>query len=951
MQLVHNQRTLEQNRQFHWVISPSMFVRLSTGKVELQHECISDVMDSMGDIPMLDMGMPKPKGEWLASASLFAPQGSEIQAAKASIEIAGKKKTLNVFGDRHWQLSLPSSPDSFTSMPLDYQHAFGSPEFPMNPNGLGFNSEQLPNIEAPHDTITHKDGQYAPAGFAPLDPSWPQRSQFQGTYDKLYMEKYFPGYPKDMDWRLFMNAPQDQWIDGFFQGSETFELSNLAPNQKLIKGQLPGFDPRCFIKDSNEANENQFKEVNLHLDTVWFFPDKDLVQLIWRGGMQVVGDEAEQISHVLLAYEHREHPRRGAEHYRHAMEDRIQNKDPLQDSLNTQDLIPTGDPSAMQLLQKSAMENVQESSFVENMKTKTDSIKAAVDDKVESSLQDIKQQLDKSTVDTQQKNDLLTKLDSLNTPSENDPATVALMKKLDETLPGINSGSPKDIDFSDFSFKKLDELFAEIANFTDIKKSEAFAAIKPEIDKLTKQLESTDIQGNLSAEQRTLIEDQLKLLKNTVNEEPPALVPLPRIDVEALKQQVNTTTPEIQKAQQELHLMLSNPMLADNQKIQQAKDKLSSLQNNELIKINNELDQAQIEFKKSYGMGAHFADHGLSPHINDEQQRNRLLSIASGDKDASGQDWACLDLSMQNLDGMNFEDCFMEQVNLTGASLVGANFTGAILARANFYNSNCSQAIFEQANLGASRCHNTKFDEAQFKNSILSKTEFKNSSFTAANIDQPEVFEISLTDCNFNNSKIKGLPFLELSMNNISFKYAQLETCNFVNSTLNGCNFNHAILPSTAWANTSISNSTFDSADMTSNCFVSSDEDTQCTFDNLDFSNATLNKANLQNLELERVQFSGCALDSANLAGANLTGAVFDDAIGKQAIFRKANLNGASLKRTNFMEGIMSKSIITDANLENSNLYGVDFVRATIKGTRFHGANLDATILRDWRPS
>jgi uncharacterized protein YjbI with pentapeptide repeats len=951
MQLVHNQRTLEQNRQFHWVISPSMFVRLSTGKVELQHECISDVMDSMGDIPMLDMGMPKPKGEWLASASLFAPQGSEIQAAQASIEIAEKKKTLNVFGDRHWQASLPSSPASFTCMPLDYQHAFGSPEFSMNPNGIGFNSEHLPNVETPHDTITHKNGQYTPASFSPLDPSWPQRAQFQGTYDKQYMEKFFPGYPKDMDWRLFMNAPQDQWIDDFFQGNETFELTNLAPYKKSIKGQLPGFNPRCFIKDSKETIESQFKEVGLHLDTVWFFPDKDLVQLIWRGGMQVASDEAEQISHVLLAYEHSEHPRRDAEHYRHAMEERIQNKDPLQDSLNTQDLIPIGDPSAMQLLQKSAMENIQENSFVENMKTKADTIKSAVDDKIESSLQDLKQQFDNSVIDTQQKNDLLAKLDSLNTPAENDPATDALMKKLDDILPGINSDNSKDIDLSDFSFKKLDELFAEIASFTDTKKSVAFDTIKPEIDKLTKQLESTDIQNNLSAEQRALIEDQLKLLKSIGNEDTPALVALPRINVEALKQQVNTTTPEIQKAQQELHLMLSNPMLRDNQKIQQARDTLSSLQDNELVKINNELDQAQTQFKKSYGMGAHFTDHGLSPHTNDEQQRNRLLTIASGDKDASSQDWACLDLSMQNLDGMNFENCFMEQVNLTGASLVGANFTGAILARANFENSNCSQAIFEQANLGASRCHNTKFDEAQFKNSILSKAEFKNSSFTAASIDEPEVFEISLTDCNFNNSTIKGLPFLELVMNNISFKYAQLETCNFVNSTLNGCNFDHAILPSTAWANTSISNSTFDSADMTSNCFVSSDDDAPCTFDNLDFSNATLNKANLQNLELERVQFSGCALDSANLAGANLAGAVFDDAIGKQVIFRKANLNGASLKRANFMEGIMAKSIITDANLENSNLYGVDFVRATIKGTRFHGANLDATILRDWRPS
>lgn len=952
MQLVQNQRTLEQNRQFHWVISPSMFVRISTGKVELQHDCISDVMDSMGDIPMLDIGMPKPKGEWLASASLFAPQGSEIQAAQASIEIAGQKKTLNVFGDRHWQASLPSSPENFTSITLDYQHAFGSPEFAMNPNGIGFNGDKLPNVEMPDAIITSNNQQYAPASFAPLDPSWPQRAQYQGTYDKQYMEKYFPGYPQDMDWRLFMSAAQDQWINGFFEGSESFELTNLDPKQKSIKGQLPGFIPRCFIKDNNDTVERQFKEVDLHLDTVWFFPDKDLVQLIWRGGMLVNSDEAEQISHVLLAYEHCNDLRRDADHYRDAMEHRIKNKDPLQDSLNTQDLIPLGDPSAMQLLQQSAMENTQPSPFADNIQTKADTIKTVVDEKIENSLLELKQQLENPALGTQQKNAILAKLDSLNAPVENDQATEALMQKLDETLPGINSDKPEEIDLSDFSFEKLEHIFAEITKFTDTKKAESLVTIQPQIDSLSKQLENADVRNNLSDEQRASIEEQLKVLKNIGNnDEKPPLAPLPRIDVDTLKQQINATTPEIQKAQQELHLMLTNPMLADNQKIQQAKEKLSTLQDNELTKISDELDQAKVQFKESYGMGAHFADYGLSPHQDDQDQRNKLLTIANGNKDASGQDWACLDLSGQNLDGMDFSNCFMEQVNLSGTSLIGANFNGAILARANLDNSNCSQATFEEANIGASHCHHSNFNKAYFKNSKFSKAEFRGASFVSAVIDQPEALEITLSDCNFDHSQIKGLPFLELTMNNISFKHAQLETCNFVNSKLSNCNFDFASLPSTAWANTSISNSTFLSADMTSNCFVSSNDDSPCTFDNLNFSNATLNKANLQNLELEQAQFTECALESANFAGAELTSANFDDAIGKQIIFRKANLHGASLKRANFMEGIMSKTIITDANLESSNLYGVDFIRATIKGTRFHGANLDATILRDWRPS
>jgi uncharacterized protein YjbI with pentapeptide repeats len=952
MQITQNQRTLEQDRQFHWVISPSLFIRISTGKVELLHDCISDAMDSMGGTPMFDPGMPKPKGEWLASASLFAQEGSIIQAGQASINIAGKKKILNVFGERQWRAGIPSAPQNFSKMPLDFQHAFGGADYPMNPNGLGFNADQLPNIELASDTITRNNGQYAPASFAPLDPSWPQRAKFQGTYDKQYMEKYFPGYPKDMDWRLFMNASPDQWIEDFFQGDELFELTNLDPQNNSIKGQLPGLTPRCFIKDNIELKENQFKEVDLHLDTVWFFPDKDLVQLIWRGGMLVTTDEAEQISHVLLAYENNKNARHDSEHYRNAMEERIKNKNSLEDSLNTQDLIPLGDPSAMQLLQQSAMQNAQESALSDNMQNKADTIKAAVDEKVESALQDLKQQLDNPTIDPQQKTDMLEKLNSLNANAQQDPATEALMKKMDEILPGVNSGDPKDIDLSNFSFKKLDELFAEIEIFINTKKSEVFETIKPQIESLSKQLENADILNKLDNQQKAAIEEQIESLKNLGNDDiKPALTALPRLDVEAIKQQINTATPEIQKAQQEVHLMLSNPLLADKETIQNTQQKLTSLQDNELNRISDELDQAKIQFKEVYALAAHFDNYGLSPHVDDEQQRNKLLSIINGNKDASSQDWACLDLSGQNLDGMDFSNCFMEQVNFSNASLIGANFSGAILARANFSKSNCSQANFNNANIGASLCHNTVFNGSSFHECKFSKAEFIGTSFIGSDINQPEALEIVLKDCNFDNCTIKGLPFLELKMENISFRSAKLETCNFINSQLNNCNFDNAFLPSTAWANTSISHTSFIAADMTSNCFVSSDEDEPCQLDNLNFSKANLNKANLQNLALTETLFTESELASTNFAGANLSATNFDNAIGKQVNFRKANLNGASLKSADFMEGILSKAIITDANLEGSNLYGVDFVRATIKGTRFHGANLDATILRDWRPS
>jgi len=40
-----------------------------------------------------------------------------------------------------------------------------------------------------------------------------------------------------------------------------------------------------------------------------------------------------------------------------------------------------------------------------------------------------------------------------------------------------------------------------------------------------------------------------------------------------------------------------------------------------------------------------------------------------------------------------------------------------------------------------------------------------------------------------------------------------------------------------------------------------------------------------------------------------------------------------------------------DVNFRESNLYGTDFIRSYVQGCDFAQANLDATILRDWRPS
>ena len=957
MQLNCNQRTFEQNKAFHWVVSTSLFIKLDSGKVELIHDCISDVMESMGDIPMLDMGMPKPVAEWLVNGKFYSPNQTPCIAGEAKAQIAELSKSLNIFGDRQWVAGIPSKPLPFTDQALEYQYAFGG-ELATNPSGIGFKQDQLPNIEDSKNSITDKHKPYLPAGFAPLDPSWPQRSQYQGTYDQTYMEKYFPGYPKDMDWRLFMSAPKDQWFDRFLIGNESFQFVNMDPEKPLIQGTLPSLKPRCFINDTKESNPDlHFKEVDLNLDTAWFFPDKNIVQLIWRGGMLVETDEAEQISHMILGYENLNDDKRPSSHYLDALNLRINAKDPLLNSLNTQDLIPQGSASAMQLLQQSAMENLQENQLTNNLEKKADLIKGSIDEKVNEAIADLTSQLNSSDIDSAQKDLVLNKLQALNQPIEQDLDTKLLMDKINEILPGVTSKDPNDLDLSNFSFNKIDEIFAEIAIFTDKKKDQAIDAAKPQLEALRLLLSQDDTLSRLSSEQKDDLKVQIATLEAIISgdEAPTILAPLPRIDVQEMKNQLLNSNPEISSAQQQLHLLLINPLLTNKEQVQDAKDKLDLLTSTVMAEIETSLDLAQKQFTETYAMAAHFAETGLSPHQDETRQIQKLLTIVNGDKDASHQDWACLDLSGINLDGVNFAGSLMEQVNLSGASLQDANFEGAILARANLSNTNCHGSNFDNANLGAALCTKTNLSNCSFIETKFSKSKFEGCEFSHSHFNQPEVLEIELNSCNFSSSVIDNWPFLELEMTDINFNQAQLNSCHFINSKVHDCSFVAASLPSTAWANTSIRNTSFHQADMTSNCIVSSAEidDNQETgyFENLDFSEATLDKANLQGLDLQGNNFSQAKIASTNFANADLTNCQFDDCQGSQALFRKSVLTGASMVRANLMEAVLSKAILTQVNLEKANLYGVDFLRATVRDTRFNNANLDATILRDWRPS
>jgi len=333
----------------------------------------------LGKDAMLDMCMPKPKGEVLVIGKCFAPEGKPVPAYEVCLQIGPINKTLNVYGDRFWRrkagvLRVISDPLPFTEMDISYENAFGGPDYKKNPLGKGHapvkrdtgeKVHPLPNIEDPHELIDSPKKKPNPGGFAPIDLIWPQRFDKAGTYDEKWQRERFPGLAEDIDWTFFNAAPEDQHIEGFFKGDETFKIKGMHPEKPLIEANLPGFKSRCFINKKTKQGE-QFMEIDTRLDTVWLFPHAEKGITVYRGVAEVQTDDAEDVLHMLLAYERLTDKPRSFEHYREAFLKRIDEEKGYLYLLDEKDLIPPGEKSGFAALMEEAGEK-QKSVLAQNM--------------------------------------------------------------------------------------------------------------------------------------------------------------------------------------------------------------------------------------------------------------------------------------------------------------------------------------------------------------------------------------------------------------------------------------------------------------------------------------------------------------------------------------------------------------------------------------------------------
>ena len=298
------------------------------------------IQEELGKETIFDLAMPKPKGEVLLWGKCFAPEGKAVAALPVEVRVGEIRKSLYVFGNRYWKKSAMAmkltDPEPFVEMPLVYERAFGGEGFGRNPLGRGMTPvilpsgeevRPLPNVEGPKHLIGSPGDRPEPAGFAPLDFTWPQRSGKLGTYDDKWLQERWPYFPEDMDWTYFNAAPEDQQMETFFRGGEKFSIRNMHKTKPVIEGRLPSLRHRIFANRladrSKPEGEKIFREVHSHIDTVWLFPHAERGVIIYRGVTETVDDEALDVTHLYVVTEDPAHEAKTIEVHREEFEKRI----------------------------------------------------------------------------------------------------------------------------------------------------------------------------------------------------------------------------------------------------------------------------------------------------------------------------------------------------------------------------------------------------------------------------------------------------------------------------------------------------------------------------------------------------------------------------------------------------------------------------------------------------
>ena len=912
-------QVFKDDKSYHLSAAVLHFFSFNRSSLLPETELWKFITEELGKEAMIDMGFPKPRGEVLVSGKCFVPDGEPVPACEVRLRFGPIDKTLYVFGDRFWQYENPliqsiSEPLHFKEIDISYGNAFGGLEFENNPLGKGAAPvetdtgeliQPLPNIEMPEALIGSPDDRPDPAGFAPIDLTWPQRMSKMGTYDDTWLKERFPGFAADMDPTCLNDAQPDQWTDDFFKGDEPFELHNMHPEEPVLGGKLPGFRTRVFINQKTDDSES-FREIGMHAETAWFFPHAKKGVLIHRGVTEINTDDAEDILHLMAAYESLDEAPLSFEHYVKEFERRADEEKGFLLAFQDKGLVPQSEVDA-QVEEDSEDKHLYTGGgmLAENMQKKAEKKKQEAMKKLEKICE--KYSLDPEKVMTPPPTPP-PKMPEIDPNNLNPDEIIRFMKEAE-----ADAMARKEKAMADAMAKKAqaEKKIKEICDKQGL-----------DFDKVMAKLQAQKPKRPVFSADATI--EKLKKARATVEKQVSEACAKLGIDYDTAVAQAKELSgekkfPMIEAIEGMKKLDPDNPELLEKLKLAEEKSKEA--------------------YKKT---AQHLPEpESIAPEEADRLKQTFIAMHAQGQR-FEGKDFAGTDLSGMDLKNTDLRGIYLEGANLSGTDLTGTDLSGAVLSWADLSGAKLNRAKMHETCLGCADLTNAEVKDADLAEGVLSKSNLTGTDFSGTSLDKVELMEATFDNTNLSNTSLTETIFLETDFSGADFSGADLTETIFIKPKLDEVNFSEAKAEGVNFIEASCENAVFINADLTNARFPQN-----ANLKGADFSGAVLDNANLMEADLTDASFVKASMNNANLMKANLKNADLTGITAKKASFMKADLEEARMVGANLMEASLMNASLVNTDLKNANLYGAEVMRAVFEETDLREANLKMTKIDD----
>lgn len=804
----------------------------------------------------LDELRPKVRGEALAMGWAFAPPGRTVTARSVKIQVGPVAKELWVVGDRRWKVGGASDPAPFAQMPVTWELAFGGEGYGTNPVGRGYAPVKteagevvhpLPNVELPKKLVGSPQDRPPPAGFAPIDPSWPRRLAKLGTYDKKWLETRYPDYPDDFDPTYFNVAPEDQWIEGNFQGGERVVVEHMHPEKERLEGTVPRFVARAFVSREGDL----LREVGLRCDTVLLVPHAERMVLLYRGFVEVKDDEASDVLDLMVALERQGEPK-PLEHYRAVREKRLDRERGTLHMLRDRDLVPEG---------LAVGKEVEEQEGLGAMLAREGLVERAVQSRARAGLERMREQLRAAGVD----------------PDEHVPKDV----------PEPATVPPMD----------------EIADFVASVEQQAKEAIE---DAEKRRAASLDELRKLCAEQGFDFEKLMEDAKRQ-NGGPPtfsAKAEMERLhDLAVLSANTGVALPELARLADpdlERKLTLAEKALKDTYRKHvhylprafEAPEEHSARIRAEVLALLGE--GASLTDRDFTGVdlsGIDFSGRDLSRSF---LEAAKLDGCSFARAVLEETVLARASLREANLEGARLVRANLGEAVLTGARLQGADATESVFVRADLSGADARGIVLHKADIAEAKLDGADLSGAQANELTVLRSDFRGVKLGGAVIERSNLLELDVSGVDFRGVSLQGTVMLDVQADGAVFDGANLDSLRVVGvdrgCSLEGCSFRGANLKGAFLRGARLGKADF------SDAILDQVDLSKCKLVGARFDGARAREARLMKADLTDASLVGVDLMHALLGGAIVRGADFEEA----SLFRADALGAVGDDRTSF---------------------------------------------------